>query len=582
MRRTKIVCTIGPASEDEQTLQQLLDAGMNVARLNMSHGDYQEHGARIERLRRLREEKNLPVGIMLDTKGPEIRLGKFQGGKVELNAGQSFTLTTRELLGDATRASISYAGLPGDVAPGQHILLDDGLIDLKVARIEGEQIVCQVENGGSIGDRKGVNVPGAQIGLPAITQKDIDDILFGVDQGVDFIAASFVRKASDVLEIRQILEAHRGEHIHIIAKIESQEGVDNLEDILTVSDGIMVARGDLGVEIPIAEVPLVQKRIIAMCNQASKPVITATQMLDSMIRNPRPTRAEANDVANAILDGTDAIMLSGETASGRYPLQALRIMATIAERTEQAQLPTRRTEQDRPMTSVTEAVSHACVAMAEELKASAIITATHMGSTARQISRYRPPCQIVATTDQPHTYYRMSLVWGVRSLMAPSTGNTDEMINTSVGLVERAGFLKSGDVALITAGVPVGTSGTTNLIKVHVAGDVLIRAKGVGSGSAYGKVCVVRQLSDAQEKFEEGDVLVAKQTDNSLMPFIRKASAIITENGDSLSHAAVVGLALDIPVILSAKNACSMLRDGLYVTVHPGSGFVYNGKSKAV
>ncbi|KUK34700.1 MAG: Pyruvate kinase, partial [Caldanaerobacter subterraneus] len=399
MRRTKIVCTIGPASEDYNILRKLIEKGMNVARLNFSHGDFEEHGARIDNIKKIREEFGLPVAILLDTKGPEIRTGKFKNGGVELKEGQTFVITTRDVLGDETICSVSYKGLPQDVERGSRILIDDGLISLKVTDVKGEDIVCIVENSGPVKDHKGVNVPGVKLNLPALTQKDVDDIEFGIQKGIDIIAASFVRKAADVLAIRRLLEENKAEHILIIAKIENREGVENIDEIIKVSDGIMVARGDLGVEIPLEEIPIVQKMIIQKCNKAGKPVITATQMLDSMMRNPRPTRAEVTDVANAILDGTDAIMLSGETAQGKYPIEAFETMAKIAEKTEA--YVGYRDIIDRNIdtnVSITNAISHATCTTARDIGAAAIITCTKSGYTARMVSRYRPQAPIIATT----------------------------------------------------------------------------------------------------------------------------------------------------------------------------------------
>ncbi|ANA78911.1 pyruvate kinase [Paenibacillus vortex V453] len=468
MRKTKIVCTIGPSSESLENTKKLIMAGMNVARLNFSHGDFEEHGNRIKNIRQACEELNKTVAILLDTKGPEIRTGKLEVEPIELVQDEYITLTTEEILGDKNRLSITYKELPQDVQVGSTILIDDGLIGLTVVEIEGTEIRCRIVNGGTIKSKKGVNVPGVAISLPGITEKDANDIIFGIEQGIDFIAASFVRKASDVLEIRELLKRHNGEHIQIISKIENQQGVDNLDEILEVSDGLMVARGDLGVEIPAEEVPLVQKRMIEKCNLAGKPVITATQMLDSMQRNPRPTRAEASDVANAIFDGTDAIMLSGETAAGKYPVESVLTMSRIAEKAESAlnyreMFLKQRIAQD---TSVTEAISQSVAISALDLNAKAIISSTESGQTARMVSKYRPEAPIVAVTTQDRTMRRLALTWGVTPVKGEQASSTDEMFDYALQGGVKSGLVKEGDLVVITAGVPLGRSGSTNLLKV--------------------------------------------------------------------------------------------------------------------
>lgn len=468
MRKTKIVCTIGPSSESLENTKKLIMAGMNVARLNFSHGDFEEHGNRIKNIRQACEELNKTVAILLDTKGPEIRTGKLEVEPIELVQDEYITLTTEEILGDKNRLSITYKELPQDVQVGSTILIDDGLIGLTVVEIQGTEIRCRIVNGGTIKSKKGVNVPGVAISLPGITEKDANDIVFGIEQGIDFVAASFVRKASDVLEIRELLKKHNGEHIQIISKIENQQGVDNLDEILEVSDGLMVARGDLGVEIPAEEVPLVQKRMIEKCNLAGKPVITATQMLDSMQRNPRPTRAEASDVANAIFDGTDAIMLSGETAAGKYPVESVLTMSRIAEKAESAlnyreMFLKQRIAQD---TSVTEAISQSVAISALDLNAKAIISSTESGQTARMVSKYRPEAPIVAVTTQDRTMRRLALTWGVTPVKGEQASSTDEMFDYALQGGVKSGLVKEGDLVVITAGVPLGRSGSTNLLKV--------------------------------------------------------------------------------------------------------------------
>ena len=460
IKRTKIVCTLGPASEKEEVLRELIKNGLNVCRLNFSHGDHEEHKARMDTVKKLREELNQPTAILLDTKGPEIRTGKFDVPEVLLEEGQTFTITMKDVMGNKEMCTVSYKGLADDVKPGDTILIDDGLVGLTVKEVNGDDIVCTVQNSGIVKNHKGVNVPGVKVNLPAITEKDRGDIEFGIEQGIDFIAASFVRKVSDVLAIREILEANNAEHIKIISKIENQEGVDNLDEIIAVSDGIMVARGDLGVEIPTEEIPVVQKLMIKKCNEAGKPVITATQMLDSMMRNPRPTRAEVTDVANAIYDGTDAIMLSGETAAGKYPLEAVKTMATIAKRAEETMINRHNVNKS---SNVTDAISYATCTTAMDLQARAILCSTSSGHTARMVSKFRPNCPIIATTSNECVKRQLSLTWGVLPVMRDKSTNTDQVIENSIKAAKEANYVQENDVVVITA----GGNGTTNLIKVE-------------------------------------------------------------------------------------------------------------------
>jgi pyruvate kinase len=580
MRKTKIVCTIGPASESLENLKKLMNAGMNVARLNFSHGDYEEHGARIINIRQACKETGKTVAILLDTKGPEIRTGKMKTDEaIELVQDQFITLTTEEILGDADRISVTYENLPNDVEIGSTILIDDGLIGLTVVDIQGTEIKCRIVNGGPIKSKKGVNVPGVKISLPGITEKDANDIRFGIEQGVDFIAASFVRKAADVMEIRELLEQHNAQYINIISKIENQEGVDNLDEILEVSDGLMVARGDLGVEIPPEEVPIVQKHMIKKCNRAGKPVITATMMLDSMQRNPRPTRAEASDVANAVFDGSDAVMLSGETAAGKYPVESVLTMARIAERTEESleyrEIFMRQAQSQQ--TTVTEAISQAVANSALELDARAILSATESGYTARMVSKYRPKSPIIAVTPSEQTMRRLSLVWGVVPIQCPSATTTDELFETAVNSTVAAGYATYGDIVVITAGVPVGRAGTTNIVKVHQVGDIVAKGTGIGSKVVKGEVVIANNAQEAVSKMKDGAVLVATMTDKDYMPAIQKASALVTEIGGITSHAAVVAVSLGIPVIVGIDNAKQLLTEGAEVTLYPEVGAIYCG-----
>ncbi|RNB70065.1 pyruvate kinase [Brevibacillus panacihumi] len=583
LRKAKIVCTIGPASESVETLKNLIEAGMNVARLNFSHGSHEEHAARIVNIREASRQTGKSVAILLDTKGPEIRTGSLEVDAVELIEGNRIVLTTEDVAGNAERVSITYRELPADVTVGDTILIDDGLIGLTVEEVRPTEIVCLIKNGGTLKSKKGVNVPGVSINLPGITEKDAQDIEFGIRQGVDFIAASFVRKAADILEIRQILEQH-GASIDIIAKIENQEGVDNVDEILVVSDGIMVARGDLGVEIPAEEVPLVQKQLIKKCNELAKPVITATQMLDSMQRNPRPTRAEASDVANAIFDGTDAIMLSGETAAGKYPVESVETMDRIALRAEQ-ELNYREIllkQVTMKHVTITDAISQAVASAALDLNAAAIITATESGHTARMVSKFRPKAPIVAVTPHAGVIRRLALVNGVYPVLGEIAHTTDEMLDRSVQESLQSGYVRHGDLVVITAGVPVREVGTTNLMKIHVIGDIVAKGQGIGRKVVSGKVVVARSAQEALEKTEEGSILVTIGTDSDMIEAFQKAAAVITEEGGLTSHAAIVGLNLNVPVILGVQAATDILKEGTVVTVDSGRGHIYSGHARVL
>lgn len=580
-KKTKIVCTIGPASESAETLKQLIDEGMNVCRLNFSHGSYDEHQVRIDTIKKVRNEVKRPIAILLDTKGPEIRTGNFNKDEVTLNAGQKFTITMDDVVGDETKCTVSYKELVDDVNVNDRILIDDGLIELIVLSKDKKDILCEVKNTGIVKNKKGVNVPNVKINLPAITQKDKEDIIFGIKNDIDYIAASFVRKASDVLAIREVLENNGGQSIKIISKIESQEGVDNIDEILEVSDGIMVARGDLGVEIPTEEIPMVQKEIIKKCNSLSKYVITATQMLDSMMRNPRPTRAEVTDVANAIFDGTDAIMLSGETAAGKYPVEAVKTMAKIARATEESfdyELILRQKKAFMQPT-ITNAISHATCTTAMDLKAKAIITATSGGYTARMVSSYRPFAPIIASTNDEKTYRQMSLYWGVFAILNTESGSAEDVIDSSIQLSLEKNAIDAGDLVVITAGVPVGKSGTTNLLRVHIAAQNLVKGIGVGSSNVSG---TARVITSSSQEINENDIIITSSTDVDMMPQIKKASAIVTEFGGLTSHAAIVGLNLGIPVIVSADKATQEITDGETITVDAATGIVYKGTVKTL
>lgn len=473
LRKTKIVCTLGPATEDDAILRAMIQAGMNVARLNFSHGTYEGHAQNIRRIRALSAELHTPVGIMLDTKGPEIRLKTFRDHRVTLQKGQLFTLCTGDVEGDAEHVSITYADLPADVQPGTTILIDDGLVGLTVEAVSKTEIQCRVNNGGVISDRKGINVPDANLSMPFISRKDREDILFGIQENVDFIAASFTRTEEDILAIRKLLTGNGGKGISIIAKIENMQGVQNIDSILAVSDGVMVARGDLGVEIPLEQIPIIQKMIIRKAYSRGKQIITATQMLDSMIKNPRPTRAEATDVANAIYDGTGAIMLSGETAAGLYPVEAVRTMARIAQVAEASidYVQRFRDSVPRPSANITNAISHACCTSAQDLNATAVVTVTKTGFTAKMLSRFRPGCPIIACAPVERVVRQLCLSWGITPLLIEEVTDTDELFERAVDAGIDAGLLHKDDLIVMTAGVPLGISGTTNLMRVHVVGS---------------------------------------------------------------------------------------------------------------
>lgn len=584
MRKTKIICTLGPATDQEDVLRQLMLKGMNVARLNFSHGTAEEQKVRADAVKKLRKELQLPVALLLDTKGPEIRVRDFNQPKIMLKTGEKFTLTTKDIIGDERIAPITFGRLPQEVTPGAKILIDDGLIELKVEACTETDILCTIMNGGTISSHKGINVPGSKLSLPFISEKDKKDIAFAVKENFDFIAASFTRSARDIIDLRTELEKHGCHKIRIIAKIENSDGVENIDEIIRLSDGIMVARGDLGVEIALEEIPVIQKELIKKAYSAGKQVITATQMLDSMMKNPRPTRAEATDVANAIYDGTSAIMLSGETAAGDYPIASLKTMAMIAERTERdIDYKSRFAKRDfTEAPNVTSAISHATCTTAQDLGAVAIITVTKSGRTARMISKYRPVCPIISGTTDPTVQRQMNLSWGVVPIMVDEKDNTDALFDHVVDVARKQALVKNGDLVVITAGVPLGISGTTNLLKVQLVGDVLVSGMGVTKGSVCGNLCVCADEEEAEKNFKEGDILVIPQTSNKILRIIKMSSGLITEDGGMNSHAAIVGLALDKPVIVAAENATKILKSGTTVTVDAARGIVFSGIEKHI
>lgn len=579
MRMTKIICTLGPAVDDDNVLEQLILEGMDVARLNFSHGTHEEQKVRVDRLKRIREKVGKPVPLLLDTKGPEIRLGKFENNEVTLKEGNNFILVNEDILGNEEKASISHKELYKDVNMGTRVLINDGLVALEVIKVVGKDIHCRVLNGGVVSNNKGVNIPETDTHLPSLTEQDIKDIEFAVRNDFDFIACSFVRKATDVNEVRKVLKKLGGEYIKIIAKIENREGVNNFDEILQVADGIMVARGDLGVEIPSEEVPIVQKMIISKCYKGGKPVITATQMLESMIKNPRPTRAESSDVANAVYDGTSAIMLSGESAAGKYPIESVKTMAKIAMKAEQAINYSKMLAvmQFDTMDNITNAISYATCSIAQQLNVAAIICVTHSGETARMISRFRPFCPIVAATDNPRVERQLHLSWGVIPCLIPSLTTVEEMFEEGVKQAQKLGVVKDGDIVVITAGVPGGISGTTNLLKVHTVGNVLLKGEGVVKGKSTAQVCLIRKMDDFAKCYNNGDIVVVANTTNEMVPYLKTASGIIVEESNLDCHAVTVGLALDIPVIVGAHNALSLLKNGSVVTVDANNGQVLSG-----
>ena len=577
LRKTKIICTLGPATEDETVLRRLMLGGMNAARFNFSHCTHEDATKKLEAVTRLREELGLPIATILDTKGPEIRVKTFQNGPIQLEAGDTFTLTTREVEGDDKIVSITYKDLPKDLKAGSRVLIDDGLVEMRAEHVSDTDIVCTVLNGGRVSNHKGINVPGTKLSMPFISEQDRSDIIFGIENGFDYIAASFTRSAEDILEIRHILKEHDCHSMNIIAKIENMEGVENIDEILRVVDGIMVARGDMGVEIPLEDVPVLQKELIQKSYLAGKQVVTATQMLDSMMKNPRPTRAEATDVANAIYDGTSCIMLSGETAAGKYPVEALETMVRIAEKAEESINYIKRfnsRDNSDVAFDVTNAISHATCTTAHDLGAKAIITVTKSGVTARQLSKFRPLYPIVGCTTEKHVERQLNLSWGVVPMLIDEVEDTDALFERAVDAAERTGLVKSGDLVVITAGVPLGISGTTNMMKVHVVGHVLVTGDGVTEQSVSARLCVCKRLADIPKRFRDGDILVVPETNNTIVEYLRRCSGIITEDVGANSHAAIVGLAMDKPVITGAEHATDLLKSGAVVTLDAKNGRV--------
>ena len=551
--------------------------GMNAARFNFSHCTHEDAAKKLEAVVRLRTELGLPIATILDTKGPEIRVKTFKDGPIELEAGDTFTLTTRDVEGDRKIVSITYKDLPQDLKAGARVLIDDGLVELRAEHVTDTDITCTVLNGGRVSNHKGINVPGTKLSMPFISEQDRSDIIFGIENGFDYIAASFTRCADDILQIRHILKEYDCHTINIIAKIENMEGVENIDEILRVVDGIMVARGDMGVEIPLEDVPVLQKELIQKSYLAGKQVVTATQMLDSMMKNPRPTRAEATDVANAIYDGTSCIMLSGETAAGKYPVEALETMVRIAEKAEESINYIKRfnaRDNSDVAFDVTNAISHATCTTAHDLGAKAIITVTKSGVTARQLSKFRPYYPIVGCTTEENVCRQLNLSWGVVPMLIDEVEDTDALFEAAVGAAEKTGLVKNGDLVVITAGVPLGISGTTNMMKVHVVGHVLLTGEGVTDQCVSARLCVCKHLADIPKRFRDGDILVVRETNNTVVDYLRRASGIITEESGANSHAAIAGLAMDKPVITGAEHATDLLKSGAVVTLDAQTGRV--------
>ena len=586
MRKTKIICTIGPTSDQEDVIRKLVRAGMNVARFNFSHDVHEKHKLKIERVRRIAKEEGKTVAILLDTKGPEIRTHDFKDAPVLLHEGNFIDIHTREeILGDETKFSQTYEKLAEDVSVGSTILIDDGLLALEVMVINDETgvITCKILNTGTVSDHKGINLPGIKTQLPALTEKDMDDLRFGVEMGVDIVAASFIRKSEDVLAIRKALRNLGADDVFVMSKIENQEGVDNVEEIIKYSDGVMVARGDMGVEIPLEQVPGIQKKIIEICNLMGKPVVTATQMLESMVRYPRPTRAEVSDVANAIFDGSDCIMLSGETANGKYPVEAVETMNRIAIDAES------RIKHDHVIakmmashgSSVPIAISLASVTTAYELGATAIISATVSGSTARNVSRFRPECPILAITPSESVARKLSVYWGVYPIVAELFESTDEMIDNTAAIAKERGFVNDGELVVITAGLPINFVGSTNMIKVHLIGEVLVQGKGthVTNQIVSGVVNKADSADDAENEIQSGDILVVHALTDKYMDVIHRVSGVIVETNQVTPDISVEALKHDIPIIAEAVNAMSVLKEGTLVTIDGKRSLVINGRT---
>ncbi|MGF1514015.1 MAG: pyruvate kinase [Elainellaceae cyanobacterium] len=576
IRRTKIVATIGPATSDPDTLRALIEAGATTLRLNFSHGTHQDHQRNIRLIRQLSFELNQPVAILQDLQGPKIRLGRFEDGPITLEEGDPFTLTSKEIPGTQTISAVTYDKLADEVAPGATILIDDGRVEMVVEEVSPEtgELHCRVVVGGKLSNNKGVNFPGIYLSIKALTDKDRKDLVFGLDQGVDWVALSFVRNPQDILEIKELISSS-GKHVPVIAKIEKHEAIEQMEAILSVCDGVMVARGDLGVEVAAEEVPILQKRLIAIANRLGIPVITATQMLDSMAHSPRATRAEISDVANAILDGTDAVMLSNETAVGEYPIQAVETMARIAVRLEHDQL-TSRTFEEKLGHTIPNAISQAVGRIAAQLDAAAIMTLTKTGATARNVSKYRPQTPILAVTPHTDVARQLQLSWGVKPLLVLDLPSAGQTFRAALSVSQEVNLLREGDLVVMTAGTLQGVAGSTDLVKVEIVTAVMGKGIGIGQGMVNGRARIIHNPMDAGS-FNPGEILVASHTSADYVEAIRNASGIITEDDSLTGHAATIGLRLGVPVILGVDNATDVIRDGTILTLDLRRGLVYSG-----
>ena len=580
-RKVKIICTMGPACWDEETISELVVSGMNVARLNFSHGDYASHTRTIDNVRKVEERLRRPVATLLDTKGPEIRTGMLPNHeKIQLESGKEFYLFFEAVEGNADGVHVDYPDLYKEVSVGQEIFIDDGSLLLSVEALDPAAIKCRVLVGGELGEKKGVNVPGANLSVPTLTDKDISDIRWGVEHKVDYIAVSFVRTKEDILGVRKVLEEHLGES-KIIAKIETRQSVQNIDEILAVVDGIMVARGDLGVEMPTEDVPMVQKEIIEKCRSQGKPAIVATQMLDSMIRNPKPTRAEASDVANAVIDGADAVMLSGETASGRYPVASVKIMNKILMRTEEKLREWQRTPKIFfNCGEVADAVSRAARDISETVCAAAILSLTRSGATARMVSKYRPDCPVIALTPSFSTWRELALVWGVYPLICPFTTDVEESVSNSLSIVQEEGLIKGGDNVVFTSGIPLGIPGSTNLVQVYTVGEIIGKGLSLIKRKVRGVVCKAENYEEANEKVTPGSILVVRKTDKDFIPSMERSAGVISEEEGFSCHTAVASLDMGLPGIVGVSGIFDTVEDGMLITLDGIRGVVYLGRSQ--
>lgn len=580
MKKTKIVCTIGPSSDSYEVLKALVSEGMNVARLNFSHGTHPEHKKRIDTIKKLRDDLDEPIAIMLDTKGPEIRIKTFKDGMIRIEQGQDFTLTSEDVEGDETKVSVTYKDIAKDLKADDRVLIDDGLVEFTVISVDEKNVYMKAVNSGELSDRKGVNLPSVKVNLPTLTEKDVEDLIFGIENDVDFIAASFIRSAKDVLEIRKILESNGGDDIKIISKIENLEGVQNIDEIIDVSDGIMVARGDMGVELDEEDIPLVQKDIIRKCNLKGKFVITATQMLDSMIRNPRPTRAEVTDVANAILDGSSAIMLSGETAAGNYPVKSCEMMRKIAVKIEDSldyKILVDSTNDEHEI-NITNSIAKATREAALDLDAKVIIAATTSGLTARNISKFKPKSPIIAAATDEKVRRQLAIELGVYPIRATLASSIDDLFYESINILKNIKFVKEGELVILTAGMPLGKAGSTNIMMVKTVGKLLCKGMGIGKHKISARACVAKNAKELEENFNDGDIIVTIGVYKDMLPYIQKSSGIVTVEGGLTSQGAIVGINYHLATVVGVGEAINSIKTGDIISIDATTGEIYEGK----